>query len=216
MPFSDKVDEVFEELEDHAKRQNPAEPLFSRSGLLLIALTVAAALLIWGGLLLQVDWATVSGVVLFAVVIFLQWRELYGEVKTPSVTYAGWARSGAAAQAKTLEKLYPLDPVALADSEAFLIQRIAAAEEGMVFLVGPLRTLGLAGGLSALLAIGTALENWVPILKDNALFISLYGGFIFGLLLGAERAETGLVQLRINRELVTRAIALQQTGRPLP
>jgi len=216
MPFSDKVDEVFEELENYAKRRNPLRPLFSRIGPYLVASTGLAALMVWGGLLIRNYLVAWTGVAILAAVVLFQVYEAVREIGNPGVTYAGWARSSAKSQTWTLERLHALDPLALAEAEAFLAHRIAAAEENVTFLMGPLRTLGLTGSLSAFVALGTALKHWIDPEGKNDLFVGAVSAIVLGLLLGAERAETGLVQLRINRDLVTRAIALQQTGRPLP
>jgi len=215
MPLSDKVDEVFKVLEDYAKQRNPSGPLFSRKGPYVVAITAIAALMIWAGLLIQQDLLTSAGVIGLAGVVIFQGYEAFQETRNPAVSYAEWARSGATGQAKALERLHGLDPLALAESEAFLTNRVAAAEESVTFLMGPLRTLGLTGSLSAFVALGTGLKHWIDPSGENGLFVGIVSAVVIGLLLGTERAETGLVQLRINRELVSRAIALQQNAQAL-
>ena len=212
MTFSEKVDTVFEILEDTAKEQNPSRPLFSRIAKILLLLTGVAIVLAWAGLELKNQRLAWTGTAILTVVVIIDFVRVFREVRNPGVTYSEWTRAGAKRQAVALEKLHALPGTVLQDSELYLRQRVTAAEEALVFLVGPLRTLGLAGGLSALLAVGAALENWIPVLKNSSVFVWFYSAFTLGLLLGAERGEAGLMQLRSNRDLVARAIALQQKG----
>jgi len=157
-----------------------------------------------------------GGVTILAAALVINIVRAWHETKNPSVSFSQFTRTAATKQAETITRLHAIPLLILEDCELYLSKRIEAAEQGMVFLIGPLKTLGLGGGLTALLAIGSAIGNWIPALKDSSVFIYSYGLIMLGILFAAERSETGLVQLRLNRDLLTRTIKIQKSGQTLP
>lgn len=142
---------------------------------------------------------------LLLVVLVVMLRASWRDVRAPGLDMVAALRSRGGAEVPVLQQLQVFPLSALTEVDTMLSQRIAAVETGMIFLIGGLKTAGVLGTLAVMLGTWSALTAIFDGLKP---YSYLFAGVVAGVLIAGERLETGLQQVRRNRDMVSRAIAV--------
>lgn len=207
MPLDSDVAKIHDLLLAHTRRQRSSRARLSLEGSLTILGLILSALLLWTGAIMNLDGLLWVGLALLLVVLVVMLRSAWRDVREPGLEMAEAMRTRAAAEVPVLQDLQALPLPALTEVEAMLSQRITAVEAGMAFLLGGLKTAGVLGSLAVMLGAWSALTTAFEGLKP---YSYLFAAMVAGVLIAGERLESGLQQIRRNRDLVSRTIAVRK------
>lgn len=170
---------------------------------------------LWVGWLNQSPTWTVGGTLLLVSIVVVSFVRMGLELarEDPEREFLSLSEKALTRQTEVADSLRALHPDVLKYMQGFYADQVSAVESGLLFLIGPLRTLGVVGWFAAFLTAFSALTQVQPTWKAAAPFaLALALGFA----VAGFRAEAGLQAMRRRRDLLGRVAALPAPPPPMP